>query len=320
MVTGASRLLIAVLVAVTALGTVVQARMNGELVVITGNPFEVGALNLGVAMVVATIFVLSRTPLRRSWKAMVRLLRVGQIRWWECLAGVGGAYFVTTQSASVPVLGVAVFTVSVVAGQTSNSALLDRLGFGPAGRQPVSALRLLAAVVAVVAVAVSVSDRFTVSSVADSRLALAFALLALSAGVVSAFQAALNGRVGRTVGHPLIAGWLNFAVGFSVSLPVAALLSSATGRSLGSLPWERPWLLAGGVLGMLYVTTVAWATRPLGLLLAAVLSVVGLLVGALLIDLVAPTAGTQFGWHLVAGVLLALAAAAMAALGRATGR
>ena len=320
MVSRASRLLIAALVVITALGTVVQARMNGELVVITGNPFEVGALNLGVALVVATIFVLSRTSLRRSWRGMLQFLRGGQIRWWECLAGACGAYFVTTQSASVPILGVAVFTVSVVAGQTSNSALLDRLGFGPAGRQPVSALRLLAGVVAVVAVAVSVSDRFGVSHAGDNRVVLIFALLALSAGAFSAVQAALNGRVSRTVGHPVTAGWLNFAVGFAVSLAVAAVLSSATGRGMGSLPWDRPWLLIGGVLGMLYVTAMAWATRPLGLLLAAVLSVVGLLVGALLIDLVAPTAGTQFGWHLVLGVLLALAAAAMAAFGRVTGR
>lgn len=320
MMTRASRLVVAALVVITSLGTVVQARMNGELVVITGNPFEVGALNLGVAMVVATIVVLSRTAFRRSLKAMMKLLRGGQIRWWECLAGVGGAYFVTTQSASVPILGVAVFAVSVVAGQTSTSALLDRLGFGPAGRQPVTLVRLLAAVGAVVAVAVSVSDRLAVANVSENRAALAFALLALSAGAVSATQSALNGRVGRTVGHPMIAGWLNFAVGFCVSLPVAALLSSATGRSLGSLPWERPWLLTGGVLALLYVTTMAWATRPLGLLLAAVLSVVGLLVGALLIDLVSPMVSTQFGWHLVAGVLLALAAAALAALGRATGR
>ncbi|MEI6374199.1 MAG: DMT family transporter [Actinomycetes bacterium] len=316
MPTGESRILIALLVVVTAFGTVVQSRINGELVVITRNPFEIGILNFIVGLVACTILVVSRRAVRTAWTRMMTLTRRGQIRWWECLGGICGTYFVTVQSGSVPILGVSVFTVAVVAGQATNAAVLDRIGLGPAGRQPVSALRICAVILAIVAVVVSVSDRFDSSRFADSRLSMVFALLAISAGLVSAVQSALNGRVAQKVGHGMAAGWMNFAVGTVVGLPIAIVLSAATGRAFVALPLDRPWLLIGGALALLYVATVAWAIRPLGILGAAVLSVVGLLLGALVIDLLAPTPGTQFGWHLVVGVLLAIAAAGLAALGR----
>ena len=314
------KILVAGLVILTALGTVVQARMNGELVIETGNAFEVGVMNIVIGTITVSVMIVARRSLRTAWTSMMRQLRSGRIRWWECLAGIGGTYFVTVQSASVPILGVAVFTVAVVAGQTTNAAVIDRVGLGPAGRQPVNAARIVAVVLAVIAVIVSVSDRLDPGRLSDSHVAVIFALLALTAGAVSAFQSALNGRVAQKAGHGLAAGWLNFAVGVVVGIPIALLLSWLSGRQLVPIPLDRPWLLVGGALGMLYVATVAWATRPLGVLLAAVLSVVGLLVGALVIDLVAPTAGTHFGWHLVIGVAVALAAAALAAVGRRWGR
>jgi transporter family-2 protein len=47
------------------------------------------------------------------------------------LGGVGGAMFVAAQGLVVPTLG-ALFTVAVVAGQTGNSLVADRLGWAPA--------------------------------------------------------------------------------------------------------------------------------------------------------------------------------------------
>ena len=308
----ALRVLIAALVVIT----VVQSRMNGELVLATGNAFEIGIVNILVGTLTVSVMIVARRSLRAAWSLMMTEVRSGRIRWWECLGGIGGTFFVTVQSASVPVLGVAVFTVAVVAGQTSNAAVVDRIGLGPAGRQPVNAVRVVAVILAVIAVMVSVSDRLDPSQLSDSHLAVIFAFLAVVAGGVSAFQSALNGRVAQKAGHGLAAGWMNFAVGMVIGAPIALIFSWASGHHLTPVPLDRPWLLLGGALGMLYVATVAWATRPLGVLLAAVLSVVGLLVGALVIDLIAPTAGTHFGWHLVLGVAVALCAAALAAAGR----
>jgi transporter family-2 protein len=307
---------VAALVVITALGTVVQARMNGELVEITKNAPEIGMLNITLGLIVASVAIAASARLRARWQQMATQVRSRRLKMWEMLGGVGGVFFVTTQSACVPIIGVAVFTVAVVAGQTSNATLVDRLGLGPGGRQPVTPLRLLAVGVAIAAVAISVADRFDPTRLEDSRVALVFATLALLAGVASALQSALNGRVARAAGHASIAGWVNFAVGWIVGGVVLTLLTTLGGRPLMPLPLDRPWLLIGGVLGLVYVSTAAWAVRPLGILLTAVLSVVGLLGGALLIDIIAPTSGTSFGWHLVVGVALALCAAALAAIGR----
>jgi len=310
---GASRLAVAALVVLTALGTVVQARMNGELVLVTRNPWQVGLLNLLVALLAASVVIAASPSMRGSWRALRAGLRGGVIRPWEVLGGLAGIFFVSTQSGAVPLIGVAVFTVCVVAGQTTSAVVVDRVGLGPAGRQPVTALRLLSVGMAIAAVALAVSDRRggTEAGVA----AAVVALLALAAGAASAVQSALNGRVVREVGQPLVAAWANFTVGAATGAVGLLLLVLLGGWPLAALPWDRPWLMLSGLLGLLYITTVAWAVRRLGVLLPALLSVVGLLVGALLVDLVAPTPGTALGWHIVAGVLLALAASALAAVG-----
>jgi len=310
------RLLISVLVVITSLGTVIQARINGELVIITDSAPEVGMWNITSGLAVASIFVFALRNLRASWKQMTRALKSRQLKIWEILGGVGGIFFVTTQSACAPVIGVALFSVSVVAGQTSSAVIVDRVGLGPAGRQPITLLRIVAVVVAIIAVVVAVSDRFDPSHLSDSSRAFVYVALAVAVGVFSAAQSALNGRVAARSGHAFIAGWVNFAVGFAIGMIGLALFNVLGGHTLTGLPWDRPWLLVGGVLGLVYVSTAAWAVRPLGVLVTAILSVVGLLLGALLVDLVSPTAGTQFGWHLVAGVIIALFASGLATVGR----
>ena len=57
-----------------------------------------------------------------------------------------------------------------------------------------------------------------------------------------------------------------------------------------------------------------WAVQRLGVLLLALLSISGQLLGALVIDLVAPTGGTAVHPTLVAGVLLAWVAVGVDAL------
>ncbi len=49
------------------------------------------------------------------------------------LGGACGALTVSTQGLTAGILGVSLFTVGVVAGQTLHGLVLDRIGFGPAG-------------------------------------------------------------------------------------------------------------------------------------------------------------------------------------------
>ncbi|WP_423784479.1 DMT family transporter, partial [Francisella tularensis] len=60
-----------------------------------------------------------------------------------------------TQGVAVGVLGVALFTVGIVAGQVVGGLVLDRIGLGPGGRVMLTVPRMFGAVLAVIAVAVS---------------------------------------------------------------------------------------------------------------------------------------------------------------------
>lgn len=74
--------------------------------------------------------------------------------------------------------------------------------------------------------------------------------------------------------------------------------------------------VCGGVVGVVFIAVAAWTVPILGVLVFALVSIAGQLSGALLLDVAAPTASTNVGWHLVAGVVLAFIAVAMGASGR----
>ena len=57
--------------------------------------------------------------------------RAGALRPWQLLGGVAGASLVASQGITVGTIGVALFVVAVVAGQTSSGLAVDHAGLGP---------------------------------------------------------------------------------------------------------------------------------------------------------------------------------------------
>jgi transporter family-2 protein len=194
----------------------------------------------------------------------------------------------------------------MVAGSSSVSLIVDWIGLGPAGRQPISARRVVAAALAVIAVYISVSDRL-----GSTSLSIPAVVFALAAGSVGAVQQAINGRVGLVARQPVSAAWINF-FGGSIALAVVLMAAGAVGATQVAAPSGDWWLYTGGSCGVVVVALGAWLVPKIGVLLAALLTILGQLSCALLLDLVVPTAGTSVGWHLVAGVALTLAAALLA--------
>jgi transporter family-2 protein len=233
-------------------------------------------------------------------------VRTGSLPRWTLLGGVAGATFLITQSVVVPLIGVAVFSVGTVAGQTSGSLLVDRLGFSASGVVHVTANRVVAAILAVVAVAIAISDRLT-----STTGVVAFALLAVLAGALVAPQQAANGRVAVRAGSPYAGALVNF-IGGAVLLSIAMAVAVAVQMQFHD-PWGAPWwAYTGGLLGLSVIAGAAWAVPLLGVLVFSLLSVLGQLTGALLLDLLVPTPGTNVGWHLFAGVGLTFVAVLIA--------
>jgi bacterial/archaeal transporter family-2 protein len=290
----------------------VQARINGELGERIGDGVFAALVSFGSGLVILVVATALAPGMRRGVTNIVAAVRVGDLRWWQLAGGTCGAYLVTCQGLTVGTIGVAVFTVAVVGGQSASGLLVDRQGIGPAGPQPVTTARVMAAVGAVVAVAISVSDR--PAAPGEAHL-VALAALPLVAGLALSWQQAVNGRVGVAAGGPLPATLVNFVVGTAVLVVVTAVSAAVRGLP-GDFP-AQPWLYVGGGLGIPVVALGVIAVRWIGVLLVGMATVAGQIMAALALDVVAPAAGRGPSVAAVVGCLLALAVVAAAG---ATGR
>ncbi|MCZ7425719.1 DMT family transporter [Micromonospora sp. WMMA1949] len=288
----------------------VQSRINGELGVRLADGIAAAVVSFGVGLLILLVLVPATPGGRRGLAALRGALRAGSLRPWQCLGGVCGAFLVATQGLTIGALGVAVFTVAVVAGQSGSSLLVDRAGIGPAGRQPVTPNRLIGAVLTVLAVLLAVGDRL------GDPQALALALLPLAAGVGIAWQQAVNGRVRAAAGSAMTATLVNFTVGTAALLVTFAVDLAVRGRPAGAFP-DEPWLYLGGPLGIVFIALAAALVRFTGVLLLGLATIAGQIVGAVLLDLVLPTAASHPGLDTLLGAALTMVAVLVAAFGPA---
>jgi bacterial/archaeal transporter family-2 protein len=274
----------AVLAAVGGVTLAVQGRINGQL----GHVMHDGVFAALISFGVGTVLLVTAVAVTPSARAgLVRLrssVRGGRLRWWQCLGGTCGAFVVTCQGLTITILGVAMFTVAVVAGQVVASLAVDRAGLGPAEPQPVTPPRATGAALAVVAVVIAVSDHAAIEAGG-----LWWALLPAVAGLGLAWQAAVNGLVRVESGNVVVPTLVNFSVGTTALLVAAAV--DLVARGLPGAPPAQWWYYVGGPLGMITIMTAVAAVRYTGVLLLGLASVAGQLTGAVLLDLVVPAAG-----------------------------
>ncbi|MFI6268231.1 DMT family transporter [Micromonospora zamorensis] len=295
------------LASISGVAVAVQSRINGELGVRLADGFAAAVVSFGVGLVVLLVLVPLTPGGRRGLVALRGALAKGALRPWQCLGGMCGAFLVASQGLTIGSLGVAVFTVAVVAGQTGSSLAVDRAGIGPTGRQPVTRQRLAGAVLTVLAVGLAVGDRLK-----DPGM-LALALLPLVAGVGTAWQQAVNGRVRAAADSALTATLVNFFVGTVTLLVAFAIDLAVRGWPTGYLPTE-PWLYLGGPIGIVFIAIAAAIVRFTGVLLLGLATIAGQIVGAVLLDLVSPTAASHPGLNTLLGAALTMVAVLIAAL------
>lgn len=259
-----------------------QARINGELGERLGDGLRSGALaaviSFGSGLVLLTLVVLLVPSVRQGVGNVRTGLRTHRIRPYELLGGLGGAFFVATQGITVGTIGVALFIVAFTAGQSASSLAVDHLGWSPHGRHAIALPRVLAAVLAVVAVVLTAGERLVDD--ADALIAV-YALLAFVAGTLQAVQQALNGRVAAVAG-PWATTWNNFVVG-TAGLLVFFAISLLSEGHLASLP-RTPWLYLGGLCGVGFIWIASWTVRIHGVLVLGLCMIAGQVVTAELID------------------------------------
>jgi transporter family-2 protein len=286
-----------------------QSSVNSELNLFTENPLVTALINFATGLLILSLVMLISRPIRQGFARIPSLVRAGTLHRWQLLGGLSGAFFVATQSGLVQVVGVAIFTVAVVAGQTCAALLVDKFGIGPAGKQAVTIARIGAAILGILGVLVSVSGQGSTTNVAFGAVFIAFA-----AGALVATQPALNGQIANHTGQPAAAAMVNFIVGFIVLVVVFGVKQQISPQQIivPPMPWENPIIWLGGPFGVFYVLTSAFMAKTLGVFLFTLTSFVGQLSGAILMDVVFPTEVTNITWQLLLGISMTGAAVVLA--------
>ncbi len=287
--------------------TSVQSRVNGGLSVLLGNGLQAALVSYSVGLIIMLGFLCVLPTMRLGLIRVFSALRKGQLPWWQILGGVIGGFFVAAQSTTVPVLGVAIFAVAVVAGQSTSSLLVDRVGLGSANLRPFTARRAFAALLAVIAVAVAASDRFT--DIGPTSLTVI--VPAFVAGLLIAVQQSINATVGIVSRSSLSATGLNSALGtvfliFSFFISVLFFKQPAT-----PLLFDSGWIYLGGAIGLISIGGAVWAVPKLGILSFTLLLIAGQLIGALFLDFFLPSGGYRVTWAEVVGILMTFLAVSL---------
>lgn len=272
-----------------------QSAANAEIGARMGHAAAGAVINNAVGTAVVLVGLLVMPSMRSGLKA----LRRSGLPWWAYLGGLGGAVFVTVATYSVPVLGVALFTIAQVAGNSFGGLAVDRTGLALGGRFALTVPRLGGALIGIAAVVVAQAGR------PYGDLALGMVALAVAAGLAVAVQAALNARV--SAASSSAAGTaMNFVVSTPVVLAGAVLLGVVPHLTAGG--WPTDWYLyVGGLFGVLIVVILVLSVRAVGVLRTGLAIVGGQLAGALLLDLLLP-GGPGTSLSLLAGALLTIVA------------
>ena len=279
-----------------------QARANGELSQRLNNGLQAALVSFGSGLLIIFVITLFNSTIKEGIKNLRTAVANKEIARWKLFAGALGGSFVAIQTQIVPLIGVAIYSVASIAGQTAMSLVVDRIGLTGGGKKLISPRRVLAAFLTVLAVLVSVWDRI------DANNLSMFAVTAGGiAGAIVGIQRALNGQINEYSHQSFTTSLLNFITGtsFLLILIVAGLILGRNELSpLPSGPW---WIYTGGVIGVIYIAFTSTIVQHLGVLTFTLFSVGGQLVGSLIIDLVSPTDGVSVSAYLVTGIVMTYA-------------
>lgn len=291
----------------------VQGRINGALGARLNDGIAAAAVSFSTGLLVMILISLVLPRGRAGLAAIIPAVRSRAFPRIYVVAGAIGALFVFAQSFTVGILGVALFTVATVTGQTVSGLVVDRLGIGPAGKKSVTAIRIVGCVLTIAAVAWAVSPRFSGGGSGDGAPGLLVPLiLPVAAGFLMSFQQAMNGTATLHYGTPIAATLVNFVAGCIVLWAAFAVKLAVAGPG-NPLPGEW-WYYLGGPMGCIFIGLGALLVRSLGVLVTGLGMIAGQLLGSLALDLALPAPGTVVAPATVLGTLLTLGAIILATL------
>jgi transporter family-2 protein len=306
-----SRLTVALCMVAAVVGgalVALQSRVNGQLGGELGDGFFAAFISFAVGLVIITVALLFSRKARQGVTKVRVAVRARELQWWFIFGGVAGGLFVLSQGLTVGIIGVALFTVAAVAGQTVSGLVIDARGIGTVAPKRVTTARIVGSLIALVAVGISVGPQIT------SSVPFWIALMPLVFGLFLGWQQAVNGQVKTLAGSAIAATFFNFLTGTALLLVLAIVNFAIAGWPHG-FP-TNPVLYLGGLVGVGFIAIFAIVTPIIGVLLQSLAAVSGQLLMSLLLSVIVPTSGQTLAWTTVFGTLLTLVGVAVATIRR----
>jgi transporter family-2 protein len=287
-----------------------QARANGELSHRLDNGLQAALVSFGSGLIIIFVITLFNSKIKEGIKKLRQSVANKEIARWKLFAGALGGSFIAIQSQIVTLIGVAIFSVASIAGQTAMSLIVDRIGLTGGGKKLISPRRVLAAFLTVVAVLVSVLDRIDAKN-----LSMFAVIVGVIGGAIVGVQRALNGQINEHSQQSFTTSLVNFTTGtvFLLILIVVGLILD--GNELSALPSGPWWIYTGGIIGVIYIAFTSTIVQHLGVLTFTLFSVGGQLVASLVIDLISPTDGVSVSAYLVTGIVMTYAGVVVGGVG-----
>jgi transporter family-2 protein len=306
-----SRLTIAVcLVVAVVAGALValQARINGQLGASLADGSLAAVISFGTGLILVLIALVVSKPGRVGIGRVRTAIRLRELPWYFILGGFGGGLFVLSQGLTVGIIGVALFTVAAVAGQTISGLVIDARGIGRIPPKRVTPARIIGSAIALIAVGITVGPQI------QQSVPFWVVLAPLVVGLVLGWQQAVNGQVKTLSGSAVTATFFNFLTGTALLL-VIAIVNVAVAGWPRSFP-SNPTLYLGGVIGVLFIGSFAIITPLIGVLLQSLAAVAGQLLMSLLLAVITPTSSAGLAWTTVFGTVLTLVGVVIATVRR----
>ena len=275
-----------------------QSRVNGGLSAALGNSTEAAVYSFGSGFLLLNIIALANPKVRHGIRRIVTGVKSGELPAWRLSAGIMGGIFVAIQTFTVPIIGVALLSVVMIAGQTLASLIVDRIGITGGGKQPITLRRVLAAAITIFAVLVAVWEEIQLANISPAPIIIVFV-----GGFMIGVQRALNGQINDVSGQSFSTTWLNFFMGTS-TLVILLIINTARGEEIVGLPTSPWWIYWGGTIGVLYIASSSVIVAKIGVLSFTLFATGGQLIGSLIFDLIAPPEDVTIGINLVLGILI----------------
>lgn len=257
----------------------VQTLVNTRLRASTGTPFSSSLISFAVGtvtlLVIATAVTGGKFGISQAFSEPL----------WIWFGGLLGVVALTGNILLFPHLGAVQTVVLPIAGQIMMGVVIDHFGFFDSPASPLTIVRAVGALVTLGGVIAIVAGPGAPTKRDDNTMALwLWRLSGFIFGCFTASQSAINGHLGQITGSPVSAALVSFTIGASALIVLNIILRwrPRIERPDGEAnPW---WMWVGGVLGALFVLGNAALVPQIGTGLTVVATLLGSMLGSLLID------------------------------------